>query len=228
MKRLRDSRRAIGYVRCSTEEQALGPEAQRKALQGYCTSHGIVLAAVFEDLGVSGAAELDKRPGLVAALGALAEQDAGLLLVHKRDRLARDPMVAGMVTRLVERGGSKVHAAEGVSNGDAPEDVLLRGIIDVFACYERLVIKARTKAALAVKRARGERVGEIPFGFQLGADGKLVPRQDEQRIIARVRELRQQRLSIRAIAFRLNEENHPARGLRWYATSVHNILRRAA
>jgi hypothetical protein len=61
---------------------------------------------VFEDIGVSGAAELDRRPGLLAALGALAEERAGLLIVHKRDRLARDPMIAGMITRLVERGGS--------------------------------------------------------------------------------------------------------------------------
>jgi DNA invertase Pin-like site-specific DNA recombinase len=227
MKR-RDPKRAVGYLRVSTDEQALGPKAQRAALIRYCEQRGIELVDVFEDIGISGAAELDRRPGLLAALGALAEAGAGVFLVHKRDRLARDPVVAGMVTRLVERGGSKVHAAEGVSNGDAPEDVLLRGIIDVFAAYERLVIKARTKAALGVKKARGERVGEIPFGYQLGNAGMLVARQDEQAVITRMRELREQRLSIRAIASRLNEENHPARGRCWHPTSVHNILRRAA
>jgi DNA invertase Pin-like site-specific DNA recombinase len=106
--------------------------------------------------------------------------------------------------------------------------VLLRGIIDVFAAYERLVIKARTKAALGVKKGRGERVGEIPFGFQLAAAGKLVPHEGEQFVIARIRELRASPVSIRAIAEQLNAEKWPARGQRWYATSVHNVLRRVA
>ena len=41
----------------------------------------------------------------------------------------------------------------------------MRRIVDAFAEYERLVIKARTRAALAVKRTRGERIDGIPYGF---------------------------------------------------------------
>jgi len=33
--------------------------------------------------------------------------------------------------------------------------------VDVFAQYERAVIRARTRAALGVKKARGERVGSV-------------------------------------------------------------------
>ena len=47
----------------------------------------------------------------------------------------------------------------------------MRGIVDVFAAYERGVIKSRTRAALAVKRTRGERIGGIPYGYELTADG---------------------------------------------------------
>jgi DNA invertase Pin-like site-specific DNA recombinase len=39
-------------------------------------------------------------------------------------------------------------------------------IMDAAAAYERALIRARTKAALAAKRARGERSGEVPYGFR--------------------------------------------------------------
>ena len=45
--------------------------------------------------------------------------------------------------------------------GTTGEAQLMRGIVDLFAQYERAIIRTRTKAALAVKIARGERVGGI-------------------------------------------------------------------
>jgi len=53
----------------------------REALQGWCEGQKAALVAVFEDIGVSGAAPLEKRPGLAEALERLAEEGAGVLLV---------------------------------------------------------------------------------------------------------------------------------------------------
>src|SRR5215469_9398058 len=127
--------RCIGYIRASTEDQSLGPEAQRTALEKWCQSHGAELVATFEDLGVSGGLELDKRPGLLAALDALRDNRAAVLLVAKRDRLARDVMVAAMVNRLAEKAGAQVLSADGVGNGDEPEALLMRNIGNAFAEY---------------------------------------------------------------------------------------------
>jgi len=60
-KRDADPDKVIGYIRVSTDEQALGPEAQREALNAWCEAHGARLCAVFEDIGVSGAIPLEKR-----------------------------------------------------------------------------------------------------------------------------------------------------------------------
>jgi len=54
----------------------------------------------------------------------------------------------------------------------------------------------------------------------------LVPFETEQATIATVRDLRRDSLSIRAIAAKLNADGIPARGTRWYATSVARLLRR--
>ena len=61
--RRRDRQKVVGYIRVSTDEQQIGPEAQREALRRYCVSTGSVLVAVHEDLGLSGGLALDKRPG---------------------------------------------------------------------------------------------------------------------------------------------------------------------
>ena len=219
----------MGYVRVSTDEQALGPEAQREALRVYCAANSAQLVSVYEDIGVSGGAPVDKRPGLLEALDALKIHGAGALLVSKRDRLARDVVVGAMIERLAERKGARVLCADGTGNGDGPEAQLMRGIVDVFAQYERAIIRARTKAALAAKSRKGERTGEVPFGFQLADDGvHLEPNPIEQDTLRLVAELRGDGMSIRAIADELNARAVPARGARWHATTVARVLDRAA
>ena len=200
---------AVGYVRTSTEEQILGPEAQRAALAAWAVRTGAELVAVHDDRGVSGAAPLDKRPGLLAALADLKAKRAGVLIVAKRDRLARDPILAALVERMAERAGARVVSADGVGDGDGPEAQLMKRIIDAVAEYERALIKARTRAALAAKRAKGERTGTVPFGYLVAADGaSLEPDEAEAAIVAAVLELRGAGLSVRGVAAELE-----ARGL---------------
>ena len=222
-----DPLRVVGYVRVSREEQSLGPRAQRTAMERWCKAAGAELVAVHEDLGVSGGLELDRRPALLAALDSLRAHNAGVLLVAKRDRLARDVIIAAMVERLARTAGAQVHAADGTANGDGPEAQLQRRMFDAFAEYERALIRARTRAALAVKRSRQERTGAVPFGYQLAGDGvHLEERHDEQAVLVQIRALRSQRLSIRAIVQRLDEQGIRARGSKWHPTTVARLLAR--
>ncbi len=223
-----DSKKVIGYIRVSTEEQNLGPEAQEKVLEDWCKANGSVLCEVFYDSGVSEGAELDKRPALLKAIDALKEHNAGILLVAKRDRLARETMFAAMIERLVERSGARVRSADGVGNGDGPEDQLLRTIIDAFATYERQIIKGRTKAALAVKKTRRERVGQIPYGWKLSQDGVHVePEPEEQEVIRIAGGLRAKGLTFQAIGKALAEQGMFPRGgkRKWHPQTISNILR---
>ena len=197
---------AVGYIRVSTDDQTLSVEAQRARLTAWCIERHLSLVAVYEDIGVSGGAELDKRPGLMAAIDAL---EPGMALVAvQRDRLARDTMNAAMIERLALRAGAKVLTCDGAGEGDSPEAMLMRTMIDAFAQYERQIIKARTKAALAVKRAKGEKLGgRVPYGSQLASDGTtLEPHASEQAVIAVARDLHHSGLSTRAIAARLAEQ----------------------
>jgi DNA invertase Pin-like site-specific DNA recombinase len=90
----------------------------------------------------------------------------------------------------------------------------MRTIIDAFAEYERLIIGARTKAALAVKKTKAERIGGIPYGFS-DADGKLVPNEDEQRVIAMAKNLSSQGQSMRGICAKFAVEGVVFRNFSW-------------
>ena len=43
---------AIAYLRVSTEDQNLGPEAQAASIEKWCATNGVTLVATFQDQGV--------------------------------------------------------------------------------------------------------------------------------------------------------------------------------
>lgn len=196
---------AVAYLRVSTEEQRLGPEAQRASIEAWAEKAGVRVAAWFTDDGVSGGTAPSDRKGLGDAMMAVRLRGAGILVVAKRDRLAREVEWAAVIDReLAEAGAIVVSVAGEGTDGDAadPGRVLMRRMADVFAEHERLVIKARTRAALDVKRKRGERLGgRLPYGFRLAADGvHLEPNPAEEAVVAKARALRAGGRSLRGVS----------------------------
>ena len=217
--------RAIAYLRVSTKEQAdsrLGLDAQLASCAAAAVRLGLPLAQIFRDEGVSGSLPLEDRPALTAAVAALRRGD--VLLVAKRDRLGRNVRHVNAIEDAA-RGCRIISAAGEGTDDDGPTGELMRGMMDQFAQYERLLIGQRTKAALAVKKARHERAGTVPYGYRLAGTGArskrglvctLEPQADEQRTLARIRELRTAGLTTVAIAATLNASgSRQRRGTPW-------------
>ena len=224
-KRSGDSSVAIAYLRASTEDQRLSPEAQRASIEAWALAQGVAVVAWHVDAGVSGAADLADRPALVAALAELRLHRAGIFVVAKRDRLARDCYVAATIDRAVAAQGARVASADGTGNGDTPADAFMRSVLDAAAQYERGLIRARTKAALAAKKARGERTGTVRYGYTADASGRLVECPVEQAVLAQVRALDAAGLSQRAIVAELQRAGFLGRtGKPLARTQVQNIL----
>lgn len=218
--------KAVAYLRVSTEDQNLGPQAQLAAIQRYAAGKGIEIVAVHEDHGVSGGAALDKCPQLLAAIDSMKASGAGQLLVSKRDRLARDVVKAAMIEQLVTRAGGVVTSAAGEGEGSDPAAQLMRTMVDAFAAYERALIGQRTKAALSIKKGKGERVGGIPWGYD-AKDGQLVQNNEELALIERCRTMKANGMKLREIAHQLNEEGVQLRGKQLYEVKVHRLLKAA-
>lgn len=207
-------RRAICYLRVSTSRQELSPHAQASAMEAWAQANGVEIVACFFDRGVSGSTPAEERPALSAALGSLRDLDVGLMLVAKRDRLARDLMVAATIERVAALSGVGIISAAGEGNGNLPADKFMRQVLDAVSEFERATIRARTAVAMAAKKARGEPAkprkaytlrkprscpAVAPYGFRVEF-GRLVPSPAEQAILAAARAHHSAGLSMAGIA----------------------------
>jgi len=225
--------RAIGYVRVSTEEQARGGVSlaeQRHAVGAYCVGLGLELVAVVEDAGVS--ARTLRRPGLERALALLERGEAEALVCTKLDRLSRSVRdVYELVERFTRRGLSLVSVSERLDTGSASGRCFL-GILSVLSQMERELVGERTAAGLAEVRRQGGRLGAPGLGWRRGEErddaGRLavVEIPEERATVARLRQLRSEGLTLRAVAAAMEAEARPTkRGGRWHASTVAAALR---
>ena len=143
-----------GYIRVSTDDQALGMEAQRSAILAKFPD-----AIIEADQGVGGADP--ERPAFAKIVELLGQGDT--VVVVRRDRLARDTMLAAMFDREVERRGARMVSLEGaVTDANDPSSLLLRRVLDAVAEFERAMIRERTRAGLDQARSEGRVGGRRP------------------------------------------------------------------
>ncbi len=164
----------FGYIRVSTSEQAdseAGLEAQRTAITAECQRKGWELAAIFEDAGWS--AKNLNRPGMIEAMTGLAAGQAGALVVAKLDRATRSNIDAATLLARAEREGWKFVALDLGIDTSTPSGELIASVMAAVAQWERRAIGARTREALAQKRAQGVRLGRP----------RVLPREVVQRIV---------------------------------------------
>jgi DNA invertase Pin-like site-specific DNA recombinase len=206
----------IGYIRCSTQEQAdsgAGLAAQRAAIETAAEAKGWVLVTILEDAGTSGKSTKN-RPSLEAAMTLIEAGGADALVVAKLDRLSRSVVDFG---RLVERALAakwSIVLLDMDLDMTTPSGRLIAGVLAQFAQYEREIISQRTKDGLAAKRAEGVSMGR--------------PRTMPDRVVARIRRQHAAGKSLGAIAAGLNDDAIPTAqgGAAWHASTVKAVLAR--
>ena len=203
------------YLRVSTDEQkksGLGLEAQKKACIDYINRQSNKDYVIFSDEGVSGGLRMDEREEMENAIASLNEGD--VFIVSGRDRIGRDVIQNAIIEMEIEKKKSKLIS---VNQDDSLMDEgiarLMKTVIDAISQYERYQISKRTRVALAAKKARGERVGHIPYGYSLGENKQLVVNLCESETLKRMYALRMNsRFSYQQVANQLNLEGHRNRG----------------
>ena len=224
--------RAVAYIRVSDDDAANGASAQRDAIEAWASRRRVQVASWQVDRGVGGAAPIAERPGLVAAYAAVRAHGAGVLVAASAERFAHDSLVAWLIERAALAEGAAIHTVDGTvrSRAEEADASWTRGALDLAGAYVRVVNRARTRAALAAKKERGERVGAVPYGFALAADGlHLEACIAEQEVLDTVRALSAEGLSQRAIVASLAARGVVGRtGSPLQQTQVARMLLRAA
>ena len=225
-------RRAIGYIRVSTDKQAdhgVSLDAQREKLKAMAQVQDLRLVDVIVDAGES--AKSLKRPGLSELLNHVDRHAVDVVIVCKLDRITRSLVDLDVLLKRLERNDvALVSVAESLDTGSASGRLVLN-LLTAVSQWEREAISERTKTALAHKKARGERIsGKPPYGHRVATDGvRLEPDREEQRILALMLRCRQDGMSLRAIAAELNTRGLRTRaGSPWRFEYVRPLVRRYA
>ncbi len=219
--------RAFNYIRVSTSQQGrsgLGMEAQQHALDQFAEAEGIEILGEYVEVETGkGADALDRRPQLKAALAA-ARKHRCHVAVAKLDRLSRDVhfvsgLMAHKVPFLVAELGPDV-------------DPFVLHLFAALAEKERALISTRTRQALAAAKARGVALGSPQLHVarkSAVASIKTEANRHAANVLPIIREAQKAgATTLRQIAEALNARGvATARGGRWHAMSVSNVLSRA-
>jgi DNA invertase Pin-like site-specific DNA recombinase len=220
--------RTVAYYRVSTRQQqrsGLGIEAQRATVARFAEVEGFTIIAEFVEAETGkGADALDRRPQLAAALAAARTAKCSVL-VSKLDRLSRDvAFVAGLMAQRVPFIVAEL-------GRDA--DPFMLHLYAALAEKERRLISERTKAALAIRKATGSKLGNPINIREAGELGRatLDAAADEhaRSLLPVLRTVRNEgSITLAAITSAFNNRRIPtARDARWHVSSVANLLARA-
>jgi len=217
---------AIGYCRVSTDDQSqegCSIEHQAERFKGWCVAHGYHPHNLYIDEGLSGSS-ISPRNGVREAVREACEIHCPLVVLSL-SRLSRSLLdTIAIIDQLQTSGGDLVSLTEPYDTTTATGKLLFR-FTALLAEFERDQVSQRTREIMAFKRAAGEVLGQVPFGYNIDSDGKTLITDPEQvDIVRRILELHDSGKSWRAIARHLNDLRIKSKkGSRWYGNVVKRI-----
>jgi DNA invertase Pin-like site-specific DNA recombinase len=223
--------KAFGYIRVSGKGQLKGDglRRQEEAVRQYAQEHGMTLANVYSEEGVSGTLGEADRPAFQDMITDMLKNGVRTVIIEGVDRLARALMVQEqLITYLASKGITLVSARTGEDvtaaiMGDPMKKTMVQ-MQGVFSELEKSLLVKKLRVARESKRAL-EGKCEGRRGMSETEDGRA--------IIAMVRKLRRKprngrRKSYASIAAQLNEQGDKTMaGKPWTAANVQNVLRRS-
>jgi DNA invertase Pin-like site-specific DNA recombinase len=180
---MKKSGKAAIYCRVSTSDQTT--DNQLLELEKAAERQGWTVEAVYTET-ISGAAT--KRPQLDALMGSVMRKEIDVVMAWDVSRLGRS--LQHLITLLSDIHSKDVGLylhQQGVDT-TTPSGKAMFSMMGVFAEFERAMVQERVKAGLERAKAQGKRLGRPP----------IPPIK-----IAKIKELRQQGLSMPKIAKRM-------------------------
>ena len=147
-----------GYIRVRTDKQDC--DNQKLGIENKAKSLNLRIDKYIEDTGVSGIKEPDKR----ALGGCLKKLKAGdVIICSELSRLGRKLFMIMHILEHCMSVGAKVYTVkDGYELGDNIQSKVMAFAFGLSAEIERELISQRTKEALALRKANGQKLGRIP------------------------------------------------------------------
>ncbi len=162
------------YARVSGEEQEKREtiQNQRDFFARWTELHGIPVAGMYEDDGVTGTIPLGDRPGGARLLEDVRAGKVREIVVYRVDRIGRDARVILEALAALEDAGARTRSMTEPFDNATPGGRFLLGILAVVAGFERDSILERTRAGKRRRAALGAwQGGPPPYGYKIEGHG---------------------------------------------------------
>ena len=226
MKITLQNKKAIGYVRVSTNEQAdkgSSLEAQSAKVAAYAALHDLDLVEIVVESGKSG--KNLERVGMKRVLAAVNRREVEVVIVPKLDRMTRSMRdLQDLIDLFAKRGVEFASVAERLDTSTANGRFFVN-MLGLMAQWEREQISERTKTSMQLLKAKGRRISRLAAIGKKFVRGRVVDDPKELELVQAVADLRKAGESFREIAASLNERGLQTRGGgQFYASSVARLL----
>ena len=167
---------AIGYCRCSTEEQSRSSDyntlqAQEQLIREYCArEHPEWTLEIVHEVR---SAKDTNRPELQKILQRVRKGEIRAIIVYKLDRLARSVRDLLTMDALFQEHGTELISLKEQIDTTTAIGRLYRTLMAAFAEFEREVIAERIRDKMHAMAAQGLWIrGRAPFGYRLNREAK--------------------------------------------------------
>lgn len=219
--------RSIGiYIRVSTLEQVkegYSISAQRERLTAYCVAQGWDNYKFYVDEGVS--AKDTRRAQLELLFEHIEQGKISTILVYRLDRFTRSVSdLYNMLKRMEEYDCAFRSATEMYDTATAMGRMFI-GLVALMAQWETDNLSERIIMGLDEKVSKGERVGGIPYGFNLNDDEKL-EKNEESLVVREMIDKIMSGSSANSVSDYLTETNSDKP--KWHTSSILRLMRNPA
>jgi site-specific DNA recombinase len=220
------SRRTVGYVRCSTEEQAtlgVSLDVQKARICAYAEAMALQIDEVVIDAGYS--AKSLQRPRMLRVADGVRRGLIGIVIVLKLDRLTRSTRDLADVLDLGQKNNAAlISVCESLDTKSASGRMVVN-MLGVVSQWEREAIGERTAIALEHKRHQRQAYAPTPFGYRREGN-HLVENAKDMISLHAAQRMDRNGFSYREIARMFTDQGvRPHRGSIWHASSVRAVLR---
>ncbi|MGE5418509.1 MAG: recombinase family protein [Accumulibacter sp.] len=221
---------AIIYLRVSTSKQAetgFSLDNQLSRLQAYALVHNYTNVKVISDEGISGRSTKN-RVGFNEMIELVKSKECSAIIVYSLSRFARNVKDTIETIDLLNKYGVSFHSlTESIDTNTAVGRFFLT-TLSALAQLESEQMGERIKSVLEHKKDKGERIGQVPFGFN-DNNGTLIENSDELDTIKLVKSLKdEQGLSYDKIAEELiRQERKNKKGqVKWLKSQVIRLYKK--
>lgn len=246
---------AVIYCRVSTTKQStegVSIDAQTKECEKWCVKNDKKIIGIFQDLGKSGCAKDDEhienkliknidgishRSEVIQALLLCCKKPGTTFVCYSISRLSRNLTQALQIYNFLTKHKCHIYClTEALDSSNKFGKVHLQ-MLGMFSELEASMIKTRVQSSIDNKKASGQFLGRIPYGFKLKdneSGNDLIEDPEEKRVIEMMKEWRNQpnkhgkpTTSYEEIADRLNEMGIKTKnGAKWRHNIVSRIINR--